>query len=372
MASRKGTRQPSIAGSVAKDSSWKNSDAIQLAGAQPVQENIFFDANKGEDLRWKEQRCRRIVCAIGISGPSGAGKSTLARALCDQFDSPIMPVQLDWYTKHVRLDSDALQLAATGDTDASQLAATGSAEKTGVPRNVDYNGLMQTVAHIKAVLSTIKALPKSWVLKVGKSEIKILRKPEIQLTAAPIIVLVEGYLLFCDATLLPLMQLHFWLECTKQLCLERLLQRRKKNGGRTQRSEFVKHFDMFTWPAYLRHKDQQLANVEKTKVALDSTADAVQLAAAIRSQWEELHNASVAKQHAGKSSCQEQSHPPPMKHVKKRILKPRARRHRPRPPKGPPPQQSLGPKPPSAAPPIALLQQRDKRKEAKEEEEEAE
>ena len=321
MAPRKGTRQPSIAGSVAKDSSWKNSDAIQLAGAQPVQENIFFDANKGEDLRWKEQRCRRIVCAIGISGPSGAGKSTLARALCDQFDSPIMPVQLDWYTKHVRLDSDALQLAATGDTDASQLAATGSAEKTGVPRNVDYNGLMQTVAHIKAVLSTIKALPKSWVLKVGKSEIKILRKPEIQLTAAPIIVLVEGYLLFCEATMVALTKVRIWLDCAKEICLERLLQRRKKNRGRTSRDAFVKHFETLTWPSYLRHKDQQLANLQDTAFVIEGTTSAVRLAAAIRSSWERQQSASDARQLAGKRSCQEQSHPPPMKQVKKGILR---------------------------------------------------
>ena len=78
------------------------------------------------------------------------------------------------------------------------------------------------------------------------------------------VVIVEGFLLFCDAALCRMLDAHIWIETDCGTCALRRRNRGKKRK-RTESAEFLQWYEQHTWPRFEKYRTVQLT---KTRDAL--------------------------------------------------------------------------------------------------------
>ena len=154
------------------------------------------------------------VVMIGISGPRGMGKSTLAKGLATKLESPMPPIEVNWFPRKQ-------DVCFYSETKKSIRDA----------RKIDFHKLCEYLDDTKEDLL------------IGR-KVKALKNPDQRLPDT-IIVVVEGSLLFYNKKVCERLHVHLWVA---EDCEETDL-------------DFAKVFRNHGWSHYLSQHRQQLKNV---------------------------------------------------------------------------------------------------------------
>ena len=143
------------------------------------------------------------VVMVGLSGHRGVGKSTLARGLATELDAVTCPIQVKWFRKKP-------------DQMTGKQAGCVNPE---MPESIDFDELCDYLDRIKEAL-------------LIRQKNAALEKPS-QRRPAPIIVVVEGFLLFYDKKVCERLHVHLWVNGDRKTCLERQVVKNILAGAET-------------------------------------------------------------------------------------------------------------------------------------------
>ena len=144
----------------------------------------------------------RPVMLVGVSGPSCSGKSTVAAQLTAQLGSPLLPINADNYFDTARMKQCKGEWSHATDYE--------------LPSSVAWDILLDDLHRLASVLSRAAyvpeqlhlACPAKWALA---SNVVAHEQAGCMLTSAPIILVVEGFLLFACQALTELCAERFFL-----------------------------------------------------------------------------------------------------------------------------------------------------------------
>lgn len=189
---------------------------------------------------------RNRVILVGVAGPSGSGKTTLARAMVSALDSPVTPLGMDWYLEPKRMPRDP-KFGKNWET----------------PEAVDFDRLRKELSEMRATLEAATKVPEELVAGAqGPGCGNIIAKGHAgrPLGPDPIVVVIEGFLLFWDDKLCDMLDAHMWVEADCDTCLGRRHMRGK--GSRKKAVEAsAEWFKGLVWAHYEKNRRKQLANV---------------------------------------------------------------------------------------------------------------
>lgn len=165
------------------------------------------------------------------------------------FRSPLGPIAADWYFEQRRMPPDP-----KGGKDYEH------------PAGVNSELLASEITRIADLLATSKRMPSKIRLKMSEGKSRDLTVEDL---ADPVMIIVEGFLLFHDWALASLFDCCLWLDVE----METLVQRRfKRNGGGKSIDQFRRWYKARVWTAYELYKPTQLANAgERALVRLDGS-----------------------------------------------------------------------------------------------------
>ena len=150
---------------------------------------------------------QRQVFFVGVCGPTGSGKSTLAEALAQEVASPIHPIGADMFFKF------------PGSSDFGSCPQRRFHNCWEHPDSVDHALLLKRLKRIKQQFATATITPEI-VLKGPRGERKLNVKKGIdidkQLGKDPVVILVEGFLLFADKNLTTFLDYHLFLDLKRE------------------------------------------------------------------------------------------------------------------------------------------------------------
>ena len=133
----------------------------------------------------------REVLFIGVSGPTGSGKSTVAAALAKHFDSPLRPIGADFFFKFP---------GSRGFGCCPKHPFHTCSEH---PDSVDHASLLKELQTVKEMFETSPVIPE--VVIRGKKTMNVKSKEGSNIGKefgkSPVVVVVEGFLLFADKNL---------------------------------------------------------------------------------------------------------------------------------------------------------------------------
>ena len=181
------------------------------------------------------------IILIGIGGPSPCGKSTIASRLAKHLNSPFLPIKGDIFFK-----------------DRSEIPKH---EKYGlnreIPEAMDFNSFYRELVSLKNHSLTCQDLKFPFNLQLEKFKIPINSNfYEEHISTCLVFIVVESYLLYYDKKIWNLIDIPLFIECDRDICLER----KKK---RTKSGKFSsKWFTELVWPNYLKYFDNQLENAK--------------------------------------------------------------------------------------------------------------
>jgi len=204
-----------------------------------------------------EAPARRRVVLVGIGGSSASGKSTLTRSLVQELNSPLNGFSADHYL------------------DYSRVSRVGSWE---TPAGIAWDDLRAALQNTKDTLARSENLPRSLVVG-GFSRGNLQLVPSGQggkpLGSEPVVVFIEGFLLFSDKKLCDMLDLALWIETDCETCARR---RHNREGGRGSFENYLKSFRGEVWQHYELYRGDQIANVSSKVKHLDSALDPKSLA----------------------------------------------------------------------------------------------
>jgi len=172
------------------------------------------------------------VVVIGICGPSASGKSLLSENL----------------SKHLALPSFAV-IHADDFLDATRCPPI---EEVANYRNLELSSCIDWKSLIKRIHTVKSTLEKS---------------------NHPKILIVEGFVLFCEIQVLKLFTIKIFLEASKELCFVRRRDRKKERSASNLES-YVCYFEKYIWPCHLQNKETfaHLLNKEIFVIKVDNTS----------------------------------------------------------------------------------------------------
>ncbi|CAK9044167.1 unnamed protein product [Durusdinium trenchii] len=196
----------------------------------------------------------RSVVFVGIAGASGCGKTTLARKLAEALQSPLEVLHLDNYFQPKGQGRPPKHYWET-------------------PDGVDFEALRKDLKKIRETFSHRK-WPKK--LRLGRNGKDLLRS-EIPAGAdwkagleSPMVVLVEGFLLFYDDLLAEMLDLKIWINASCGTCMRRR-HLRGWNSRHMDLGEYGEWFVRVVWRHFEWYQRKQLRNA---KDALQVPGDA--------------------------------------------------------------------------------------------------
>jgi uridine kinase len=183
----------------------------------------------------------RRVFFVGIAGPSCGGKSTLASRLAAQFRSPVNPVPLDGYCMPAGLQRQAQD-----------------------PQAFDFKALLEDLHAIEKIFSSVQVVPESLVIKADPSRGggNIIRHGVARSPLAlsqPVVVVVEGHLLFYDTMVSSMFDAHLWLQADCQTCCSR---RHRRDCPSEPIAKFSDWYNSNVWSSFLKYQGRQLTNAD--------------------------------------------------------------------------------------------------------------
>lgn len=185
---------------------------------------------------------QNLVLLVGVGGPSGTGKSSLASLLAEALQSPVEPITMDsyfmpWQMPHV----------------------PGFGKNWELPENIDLPSFQKDLLRVLGTLSHCSEVPRT--LQVTRSGENIVRREfagRPLRSDAPVFVIVEGFLLFYFVELAPLFDVALWIECPRDVCLNRRFHR---NSHGMSRKTFTRWYHALVWKYFLVHRPIQVRNV---------------------------------------------------------------------------------------------------------------
>lgn len=204
------------------------------------------DAADDTELGAEDPGSHRVFF-IGIGGPSCSGKSTLAARLAVALNSPLNPVSLDGYFMPQRMPTHPVH---------------GMNWET--PEGVDFPTLLQDLHLIERTLSSTEAVPGSLVIKanphrgggniVRNGMANCLLEP-----GAPVVVVVEGFLLFYDTAISQMFDCTLWVQADCETCCSR---RHRRDAPGRDANSFREWYSGLVWAHFLMYQARQLANAD--------------------------------------------------------------------------------------------------------------
>lgn len=203
---------------------------------------------------------KREVFFIGICGPSASGKSTITSRICTALDSPLIPVQGDWFFK------SPLPCCPHRPNGCWEL-----------PTSVDSALMLTQLESIASVFVAADTIP-SVTIQQTKGRHKCLDAEGLvgrSLGAGPVYIIVEGFLLFADPKLASKFLHCLWLDMD---CATGTMRRFKRDGGHGDcndaNPDFVKYrkekYGGHIYPHYEEFRPLQLSNVKgKLRARID-------------------------------------------------------------------------------------------------------
>lgn len=187
------------------------------------------------------------VFMIGIGGPSCSGKSTLAQRLVAALNSPLKPIPLDGYFVPSRMPRDP-QFGLNWET----------------PGGLDFKTLVEDLQLIEEKLSSTEVVPSSLVIKAdpsrGGGEMIRNGMANCKLEAgAPLVVIVEGFLLFYDMAVSQMFDCTLWVQGDLDTCCMR---RHRRDAPGMPPDDFRRWYAGLVWSHFEMYQEQQLANAD--------------------------------------------------------------------------------------------------------------
>jgi uridine kinase len=204
------------------------------------------------------------VTVIGITGLTASGKSTLATKVAETFHSPLVPIQQDWFYK-----------------EPSKLPDGGSRSQ---PASVDWVKLGKEIVKVAAAFGPNKTIVPSTQVEGTEGKIRNLSRPKAvgtPIRARPIVVVVEGHLLFSDPSIVKLLSHFIWLDTSLDVgCARRFLRDVPKWGtGPAKDSNpayeaFKQLYTSHMYHHFTMYKNLQLNNVKNIAMSWAKRIDA--------------------------------------------------------------------------------------------------
>lgn len=189
----------------------------------------------------------RRVFFIGIGGASCSGKSTLAQRLAAGLNSPLNPVPLDGYFEPSRMPRHP-KFGLNWET----------------PAGVDFPKLLQDLHLIEKTMSSTEVVPSSLVIKAnpGRGGGNMIRKGMANRRlepGAPVIVVVEGFLLFHETDVSAMFDCTLWVQADCATCCAR---RHRRDEPGTATAKYQEWFEGLVWSHYEMYQARQLSNAD--------------------------------------------------------------------------------------------------------------
>ena len=199
--------------------------------APPANEKLSVGRARGS--------CEQRVYIIGIAGPSGVGKSSLAHKIATECGSPIVPVCLDWFSR-----INFMPKFQRGERNRES------------PDGYDFDRLCETLRRIVDVLATATKVPDH--IDIGIDKLKLVHTIlSGKVFVKPVIIIVEGSLLFHNAELCKMLDTQLWLEAKYDTCCRRYRRGRKEGQ---QQCDFEDMYPQKAWVHFYKHSAVQLTN----------------------------------------------------------------------------------------------------------------
>jgi uridine kinase len=161
------------------------------------------------------------------------------------FESPAGPIMGDWF-----FDSSKMPMGPDGYLNWE------------TPAGVNFELLAKQIQCAKEILETCDVVPKSLKIKRhGGGSQPITNLPEKKLDIQPILLFVEGFLLFTNPEIVSMCDERIWIEVDEDTALERRYKREMRGWG-DQKEEFSHWFRTEVWTHYLENRDTQKSNAE--------------------------------------------------------------------------------------------------------------
>lgn len=215
----------------------------------------FADSASTETCSSALDVARRVIL-VGIAGPSCGGKSTLAETLAVKLGSPLTPISLDAYFMPQRMPRD--KYGRNWET----------------PAGVDFDTLREDLEHVQEIMSQVSEVPKKLVVRGnphrGGGDIvrpghELQRLDDVD----PVVVVIEGFLLFHDEKLSCMFDASLWLDVGEVECCERRYNREARD---MDKNIYKQWFKDVVWKHFQLNKKQQLSNATNV-LRLDGAAE---------------------------------------------------------------------------------------------------
>jgi len=189
----------------------------------------------------------RRVFFVGIAGPSCGGKTTLATELAAQLKSPVKPIPLDGYFLPEQMPSHP-RWGQNWET----------------PGCIDFERLLEDIHLVESTFASAEVVPEKLVIKADaqRGGGDIIRKSVAGsrlLGSQPIVVVVEGFLLFYDSRVATMFDAHLWLQADSMTCCRR---RHRRDAPDVREEQFSEWYHGLVWSHFQKYQDQQLANAD--------------------------------------------------------------------------------------------------------------
>lgn len=197
----------------------------------------------------------RRVYFIGIAGPSGSGKTSLAKRLTGALNSPLNAMSMDVY-----FAPDKMPVHPQHGTNWE------------TPQGVDFQALLQDLHSIETTMSSTEVVPNSLLMKSSPSTgggdiVRSGMGGRPLAPGAPVIVIVEGFLLFYDRQISSMFDCTLWVQADCATCSRRRHQRKRPD---MPFERFDEWYTGLVWEHFTMYQDRQLANADGA-MRLDGT-----------------------------------------------------------------------------------------------------
>eukprot|EP00756_Hemistasia_phaeocysticola_P062550 Hpha_TRINITY_DN5996_c0_g1::TRINITY_DN5996_c0_g1_i2::g.147343::m.147343 len=192
---------------------------------------------------------RRKVLIVGVGGPRGCRSSEISRRLRFELDSPLRPIEMDWFRDRQRMPQGP---DGRPHSDSAHC--------------VDLRALMRELTRITRLLARVTVVPASLSIesKEPAPDLVIDGWELERLGDQTVVVIVEGSFIFLDRILNRMFDCAIWLDSGHEACKMRRWER-EKNGRFAGRSwtTFSEWFDAVVWSEQMRHQQEQLGNAKR-------------------------------------------------------------------------------------------------------------
>jgi len=179
---------------------------------------------------------------IGISGQSGCGKSEFSKHLLSQYNTPLYPIQMDWFFKEPRKD-------IIED-----------------PESIDIELFLSEIEKIKENLQN-GIVNNKIKTSSGIVEIKINSfnyKNDVYL-------IIEGFLLFYWKEIVDLCQEKFYIQSSYEICRDRRYFRDYSHiNNHEHKKEYDNWYENVVYKYYLIYLEKQMYNLNNSFITINN------------------------------------------------------------------------------------------------------